>query len=308
MDKMRHEAWQERAAELWASTTLTVREIADAVGAPKSTVHDYLQKYVGPRTGARILVFDIETTPGVAYFWSRWDKFIPQQRVIDRPGKVLTWSAKWLGAEEVMNDASINYGDAMDDFGVVESIWQLLDKADIVVAHNGDKFDIKKLNNRFAFHGMGLPSPYRSVDTLKIAKRKFGMDSNSLDAIGDYFGLGRKVEHSGFDLWLRCMAGEQSAFNEMLEYNDQDVLLLEQVYLLMRPYDHLHPSVAVIGKNDEVECSKCGSPDLEVPDKFYRTQVNEYQLLRCKGCGGWNRRRVGSKTTAQGRNIVVPAK
>lgn len=300
--------WQDRAEELWTSTTLSVRKIAEAVDRPKSTVHDYLLSHAGDRYTARVLVFDIETTPGTAYFWSRWDKFIPQQRVIERPGNVLTWSAKWLGGEGVMNDASINYGDPMDDFGVVESLWQLLDKCDIAVAHNGDKFDIKKMNTRFAAHGMGLPSPYRSVDTLKIAKRKFSMDSNSLDAIGDYFGLGRKVEHSGFDLWVRCMDGDQGAFDEMLEYNDQDVLLLEQVYLLMRPYDHLHPNVSLAGKNEEVQCSKCGSADLEAPNKFYRTQVNEYQLLRCNACGGWNRMRSGSKSAEERKNVIIPAR
>lgn len=308
---MNHDDWHRRASILARDTSLSWREIARRIGKPKSTVADYLRSEMdADPVGAKVLIFDIETAPGVAFIWSRWDKFVSHERIISEPGNVLTWSAKWLGADEVMNDASINYcDDPLDDFGVVDSLRMLLDECDIAVAHNGDRFDIKKLNTRFLYHGMRLPSPYKSVDTYKALKRVAGLDSASLDNAGAYFGLGRKLKHTGFELWRRCIDGDKAAFEEMLKYNDQDVLLLERLYLKLRPADHRHPNLALYSDMSEVTCPRCNSSNVSArKDTYTYTSVAKYQVYECGDCGAYARSRVTALAPGQRQNIIASTK
>ena len=176
-----------------------------------------------------------------------------------------------------------------DDYEIIKSLWKLLDEADIVIGHNGDAFDIKKANARFIFHGMEPPSPFKTVDTLNIA-RKAKFTSNKLDSLGEHLGLGRKVDTGGFSLWEGCMNGEVKAFNKMLKYNKQDVILLEKVYNKLRPWTPRHPNLAVFKTKDERVCSHCGSTHLQSRG-YYKTNTNEYRRYSCNDCGGWSRAR-----------------
>jgi DNA polymerase III epsilon subunit-like protein len=65
-----------------------------------------------------------------------------------------------------------------------------MDEADLICAHNGDAFDIKKINSRLIVNGFKPPSPFKTIDTLKIARRVFKFDSNKLDNIGRYLSRG----------------------------------------------------------------------------------------------------------------------
>jgi len=48
--------------------------------------------------------------------------------------------------------------------------------------------------------------------------------------------VGAKVKHSGFELWIKCMAGDAKAWKEMKEYQIQDVNLLIDLYEKLRPW------------------------------------------------------------------------
>jgi hypothetical protein len=244
----------------------------------------------------------------IVFTWDLWPKFISHDSIIE-DWSVLTWSAKWLGDSRMMN-ASVSPDDPRDDFDVCERLWQLFDKADIVVAHNGDKFDIKKMNARFLIHGLPEPSPYRSVDTLKIAKRKFKFTSNRLDYISKVTGGEGKVEHEGFPMWIKCLAGNKDSLDDMQRYNDGDVLELERIYLRMRGWDHLHPNVSLFTDNSQVLCPVCGGSDLEHTGHYSYTQVGKYATYRCKdaSCGKISKSRVSEKTAHQRQNIILPAK
>ena len=82
---------------------------------------------------------------------------------------------------------------------------KIANTADELVAHNGDKFDIKKLRTRCIYHRIPMFPKYQSLDTLKKAKDNFSFISNSLNAIANYLGLGSKMPHEGFGLWIKCM-------------------------------------------------------------------------------------------------------
>lgn len=76
-----------------------------------------------------------------------------------------------------------------------------------MIAHNGKKFDIPKINTRFIINGLNPPSPYKQIDTLEVARKQFGFSSNSLDALATFFGFDNKDPHD-FILWKSCLNGD----------------------------------------------------------------------------------------------------
>ena len=143
---------------------------------------------------AKILYLDIETSPNVGYTWGKWDQnvieFIQEWRLL---GMCYMWEHE--GKVKDVYPKNVTKYDYRDDRELVARVWDLLDEADFVVAHNGDKFDLKKLNARFVAHDMGAPTPYISIDTLKMARSAFQFNANNLDALGQHLKLGKKVKH-----------------------------------------------------------------------------------------------------------------
>src|SRR6266487_356449 len=191
----------------------------------------------------RILLFDIETAPSLGWVWEKWETNV---LAFKTQWYILSFAYKWLGEKRIhthaLPDFTIFTKDREDDSGLVRELWSLLDRADIVVGHNGDRFDLRKSNARFIVHGLAPPSPYKSIDTLKIARRHFNFTSNRLDDLGQYLSVGRKLAHTGVHLWLGCMRGDEKSWTMMRRYNAQDVALLERVYLKLRPWATGHPN------------------------------------------------------------------
>ena len=250
--------------------------------------------------GAKILIFDIETSPMRSFTWSCWKQNISTKQIIS-DWFMLSWSAKWLFEENVLSDKltgqeCIN----QDDSRICKTIFNLLDQADIVIAHNAKKFDIKRVNTRFIYNSLGTPSSYEIIDTLLHARKQFSISSNKLDYLGEFFGLGRKIETGGFELWERCMKGDDEALKEMQIYCDQDVRLLEEVYLHMRPYIKPHPNLGLHISDDINRCPTCGSDQL-TPTGDYYTTMNTYTEYKCKSCGSNCRSRKSNK---KGKGIM----
>lgn len=231
----------------------------------------------------KILLFDIETAPNLGYVWGKWE-----QNVIDfkKSWYILSFAYKWLDEKKIhvrsLPDYSGYSSRREDDKRLVVDLWKLLDAADIVVGHNSSRFDERKSNARFIAHGLRPPSPYKSVDTLRIARRHFQFDSNRLDDLGKYLGVGRKLPHTGKHLWLNCMNGQKKAWKTMRKYNAQDVALLERVYLKLRPWSTTHPNLGLYSRKLS-NCPVCQSERVKLNGK--RSLRTGYrQQFRCRGC------------------------
>lgn len=255
----------------------------------------------------RILVFDIETSPLKAFVWqhSVWGGNVSDDQVIGE-WFMLTWAAKWLYDDEIMS-ARLTGKEALkeDDSRIVKQMWKLLDEADIVIAHNGDKFDVPNMNTRFVVNGLTPPSPYQRIDTLRIARRQFGFTHNNLDALAKVFGFDVKLD-TNFGLWKDAVAGSDEALGYMEDYNKGDVRLLEEVYLKLRPWINSHPNLGLYMISDGSVCPNCGSKDLEwITEKYYYTTANRYPEFRCK-CGAYGHSRKADLTAKDRVNLVVP--
>lgn len=230
----------------------------------------------------KVLLFDIETAPMRAYVWGRWNQNISLSETISE-WFMLCWSAKWLGKDTVISE-KLTPEEALkeDDKRITEILWDLINKADIVVAYNGKKADIKWMNTRFIIHGMNPPSPYLVVDPCATARSVFGFSSNKLDALAGYFGIEHKAETS-FELWDRAVRGDKDSLDYMTYYCRKDVVILEKIYLKLRPWDKKHPNCATILK--ETICPICGSKNYINNDKKYFTASMAHYLYKCLDCG-----------------------
>jgi hypothetical protein len=229
----------------------------------------------------RILIYDIETSPNLAYVWRFFKENISPKQVLQYTD-VLCWAAKWVGNETVVVESREN---DEDDERICRALWEIFDKADIVVAHNGNAFDQKTMRARWVSYGMDPPSPYKEVDTLRIAKHRFNFPRNKLESIANYLDIGGKMEHEGFGLWTKCLEGDKDAWARMMEYNVQDVVLLEQLYMKLRAWDTRHPNVSLYYADDETRCVVCGGRSLKDIPQDSHTSVSIFSACRCNDCG-----------------------
>lgn len=235
----------------------------------------------------KTLILDIETFPTAAYVWQLFDTNVNLNAII-KPGGIMSWAAKWHDSEDVWY-SSINITSHKN---MLKEVWKLLDEADEVVGWNSNSFDLKHLNAAFAVAGMGPPSPYKKVDLMRTVKSQMKFVSNKLDFISGEFGVGHKLEHEGFDLWVKCMKRDQEAWARFEEYNVQDVLLTERMYDRLRGWITTGVNRSTF-YNDTV-CDRCGSSHLQKRG-VARTATMTYQRYQCMSCGAWPRDRNAIK-------------
>ncbi len=239
---------------------------------------------------AKILILDIETAPKVAYVWRFFKENISAKQV-KQHGHIMSFAAKWFGEKEIFYEENRKDNDKL----IVEKMIHLLDQADIVVAHNGAAFDIPQIRARAVVHGIKPHSPVKIIDTCLIARKEFGFPSNSLEYLTEVLKCkikkGGHKKFPGFELWLACLKGDDEAWAEMREYNIDDVLALEEVYIKLRPWTTNHPNLSVYAEaQEEVTCPKCNSKHIQWRGYSY-TSTGKYHRFQCNDCGGWGRTR-----------------
>jgi len=218
----------------------------------------------------------------------------------------LSWAAKFLFEPDVHSDVlTPEEAKKKDDKRICESIWPMIDQCDILIGHNLDKFDIRKLNTRFIINGLKPPMPYRTIDTLKVAQRHFSFSSNRLDYLGKLFCNHGKIK-TDIELWIKCAEGNKIALAEMEQYNQEDVRLLEEVYVELRPWIKSHPNLALPLDAKEPCCPNCGGFEFEEGGSYYTTPQNMYVSVRCKSCGAVNRKKESLITKEQKKQMIVP--
>ena len=303
--------FKERILYLAENTNLRNSEIARKLGCSKRTVRrhagpwaDRMQRKMGhdPKVvkkedSARILLFDIETAPMEVYTWSLQQHGWMNPDMVVKDWSIISWAAKWLFEPDVIS-MRVSGTEAIDrtDASIINELWALLDEANIVIAHNGARFDARKANARFALNGLTPPMPYRIIDTLQVARQQFALSSFKLDYINQLFGL-QKKGHPGFDIWRRCVHGDEEALRVMDEYCKRDVMILEELYLHIRPWIKGHPNVSLYQDAETDACGNSGNTNLNWGG-YYTTPAGKYRAFRCTNCGAIGRFKSAEKIVA----------
>lgn len=225
--------------------------------------------------------------------WGQWDQNVIEQVT---PWYILCFSYQWFGQKTVHAVALPDFPeyvvDREDDSALLTKLAGLLDEADVVVGHNADRFDIRKVNARLAINDMPAPSTYQTIDTLKVARRHFAFNSNRLDDLGQVLNVGRKASHTGFGLWKGCMQGDPASWTVMKKYAKQDIRLLVAVYERLRPWMRSHPSLNMLA-GESSHCPTCNAEPVNLKRRgFQYSKVNIYQRWQCHACGSYCRSRI----------------
>lgn len=260
---------------------------------------------------ARIMILDVETSPVEAYVWGLWKQNVGLD-FIKTEWTILSFAAKWLGQKAVIyEDTGARGADKVrDDKPLMGKLWALLDEADIVVAQNGKRFDVRKINARLIEQGFGPPSPYRVIDTMLVAKKYFAFTSQKLAWTSQHLTDSPKEEHKefpGFELWLECLKDNPKAWRVMKRYNVRDIRATEKVYLKLRPWIENHPNLGTFDPSDRPLCPKCGSAHVHAKDsRISVKQQGIYKRYVCQDCGGYARGKVSQLSLEKRRSLLVP--
>jgi hypothetical protein len=238
------------------------------------------------RSTSRILIFDVERIEGHAHirFWDRGqfkNNWFPSE-FITAPPRIICWGARWYGTKKILTGAEWREG---GHERMIRGLWQLVERADVVVTHNGDKADIPWLRESLPQYGIPFPKPPKSVDTFKVMRTGFSAwHSKSLVETAKFLGvpLDKQGKWSR-DLADRAVAGDREAQQELLEYQRGDVVLSGAVYDALRGYIPNHPHITTDG--EERVCNQCGSLDLKPNGERLATKLY-YAAYRCNNCGG----------------------
>lgn len=270
------------------------------------TLHRYQrQKRFNETRQPKILLFDIENSTIKGRFWRTGKQYVSHEQIID-DWYVLGYSAKWLFSTEIMSDfVTAKESVQRDDKRVMQSLYKLINEADILIGHNVKKHDIPMVKTRFLLHGFKPPLPFLVIDTLQIAWKEFAFSSAKLDYLSKMM-MSKEKLHTDYSLWKRCEDGDQEALDYMEEYCRMDTELEESVYIEMRPWMSSHPNLPLIMDAKEPACPTCGSFELSEVDDYYYTPQNRYQAIRCNSCGAVSHKKKSEVTTDQRKILLVP--
>lgn len=258
---------------------------------------------------AKRLFFDIETAPMLGSVWGLWEQNISLD-MLEKDWYILSFSCKWDGEKDVYYFDQRDAKDIENDKELLKKLWKFLDEADEVVAQNGKKFDVPKVNARFILNDMLPPSPYRVVDTLQMAKRNFAFTSNKLEYLSEKLlpPSKRKLKHKkfpGYSLWKECLKGNEQAWKEMEAYNRMDTIALELLYKKLLPWSKGKPNQAVYIDTTKKCCTHCGSSKVQSKGWHY-TNTTKYQRFVCKSCGGYSRGKEMHTEKEVRKEMLVP--
>lgn len=253
---------------------------------------------------AKVLVMDIETSPFTAYSYNRWQVNISDAMRRDDDIMILSFAYKWLGEDEVFYEENRNHCDK----AILQKLSKVLSEADVVIGHNMGKFDTPMVNTRLVMNNLPPVRPYRIIDTLKIAKRHYRFERNTLDWVARSLGCSRKLEHKNFpgmSIWIEMLHGNDEAWAENKDYNKMDVIVTEEIYEKMKPFTKPHASLVVGSGSTMKRCVTCGSTKLK-PAGYAYTNVSKFQQYECEDCHSFSRGRTNLLPKEARENLLAP--
>ena len=265
-----------------------------------------------PKGAPRIALLDVETSLMKGYFFGTFKQNISLD-CIEQDWNMLSFAAKWHGVPHVLYQDLSAQRNPINDKKLCTSLHRILREADVVIAHNGKRFDMRKIRARMAHNRMAPIPNVRVIDTLTESRKQFGFTSHKLIYLTEKFGENgeRKGEHlkfPGIKLWLGCQSGNPEAWAEMKEYNIPDVTTMESMYNELRGWYQGAQNLAVFLPSilEGKACPNCTSTNVKLErGKYVYTQVSVYQRYQCGDCGAYARGRSHVRSREDRQHVIM---
>jgi hypothetical protein len=229
------------------------------------------------------LYIDLEVSPNVTLSWRTGYKINLSPDDIIQERAIICVCYKWENDSQI-NSMKWNKG---DDKELVTKFAKILAQANEIVAHNGDKFDIKWFRTRCIYHGIECPPELKTIDTLKLAKSNFLFNSNKLDYIGGYLGVGHKFK-TEYSLWKDILLkNDKKAMDKMVDYCKRDVQLLEDVHHKLINYTKHKTHFGVLNGGYKTDCPECASTNTHSRGYWVSAAGVRKNKCQCRDCNKW---------------------
>ena len=256
----------------------------------------------------RIVLFDIETIPNLLEALKVWPQLSDFEgrtlkadittvicfgwmRLGDKKAKVETaWG---------LSGGVSRWGDVNDDYLLIKRAHAILVDADIIVTHNGKRFDLGFINTRILYwrvkkkdKSLTVLPPIPHIDTCQIARSKMYLFSNRLSRLGGFFGVGEKIDTGGWDLWVDVWHKKAKAMRLMAKYCKGDVELLARIFTEVKGISKDIPNMNLFSSRPV--CPRCGHNALR-KDRLRTLKSKIVQTYSCRVCGSWTQMDVKAK-------------
>jgi DNA polymerase elongation subunit (family B) len=239
------------------------------------------------QTKRKRLYFDIEVSANIVMSWNVGYKINLSYDSVIKERAIICICYKWEDEKEVH---ALHWDKKQCDKKLLQEFIKVANQADELVGHNGDKFDLPWIRTRCLYHRVDLFPKYVTIDTLKLSRRQFRFNSNRLDYIASYLGIGKKIK-TDFNLWKDIVLNKcDKSMKKMIDYCKQDVKLLEEVHKQLRVHDTAKTHFGVAFGQDRGTCPECGSDELIVNNRRITASGTKYIQYKCKTCGMYHQK------------------
>ena len=244
--------------------------------------------------GIKRLFWDIETSPNVGFSWRIGSKVFLTHETIIHERQIMCICWKWEGEKKVYELRWTDNGILLNDKAMVRAFERTLFRADEVVAHNGDSFDIRWYNGRHIIHGLDPIPASKTVDTYKMAARHLNLNCHKLDYLAKILFGERKIK-TDYEWWRECHPLTQPSrkkrkvgLDKMVRYCKKDVVLLERVWNRLRDFDPPASHAGVFLRGDQFykwSCPHCASLSVIKAKTRVTAKGTIQHQMKCKDCG-----------------------
>jgi len=189
------------------------------------------------------LYFDLEVSKSLYYSYGRKVKG-EWLRGADLVHEyfIISWAASYIGSGKIFS-ACVTQEQALGwtDAEILAPLHDLLSSADILVGHNVDAYDLKRVNTRFLINGWTPITNHdgkqkKTEDSLKIVRSRFAFEDNTLDALCVKFGIRGKDKITDDDWREVLRTGNPKILAKIDKYCRGDVRNGKKMYEIFAPY------------------------------------------------------------------------
>jgi hypothetical protein len=227
------------------------------------------------------LFLDIETSPNTCFSWRVGYKINLDYKNIIKERRIICICWKWEHEKTVK---FVKWDKDQSNKEMMKIIIPVLDEADEIITHNGEAFDLCWIRTMALLYGMVTNPYYKIIDTCLFARKKLYFNSNKLDYLARFLGIGCKIK-TEFELWTKVVYGDKKALDRMIKYCKMDVLLLEKVYQRLSTCMPAHSHAGVLTGGEKWSCPYCSSARVHCNcTRTTATGIKKHQM-QCRKCG-----------------------